>query len=165
MTAPRFPRARPLILAAAIAVPLLSTPAAAQQPAGRPMDPVRVTPTTVTRVVLLDVKPGQRPALDRDVMAHSIPIWEEYKRAGIIVDYAIFSNVTVESPGDWDVGYTLTYANYAALDNLADRTRPILLKHYGSEDRQRAAGEARINIATIVSSKLLRGLRYGPGAP
>ncbi len=165
MRAPRFPRVSPLALVAAVALPLFATPAAAQQPAGRPMDPVRVTPTTVMRVTLLDLKPGQRQAFDRDMAENIIPIWEAYKKAGIIVDYATFSNLTADSQGDWDVGFTLTYANFAALDNLMERTRPIMLKHYGSEERMRAAVEARNNIATTFSSRLLRGLRYGSAAP
>lgn len=121
---------------------------------------VTVTPVNVIRVVLVNVKDGERPAFDRDMVDNLIPVWEEYKKAGIITDYSIFTNVTLEEPGDWDVGYTLVYANYAALDNLGTRTNPITLKHYGTAEKRTAAGRARTDRVTIVSSRLIRDVRY-----
>ncbi len=143
-------------------VSVVAVPAAAQQTQARPAGAgtVRVVPTDVSRVTLVRVKPGQGPAFDRDVLNNLIPIYEEFKKAGIIVSYAFFSNLTSDGPDDWNVGSILTYANMAALDNLGDRTDPITLKHYGSADKRTQAGNARNDLRTVVSSELMRSLSY-----
>ena len=148
-----------LVVIAAVVV-LLRTQVSAQQPAAS----VKVTPTTVTRVILFKVNPGQRPAFDQDVMDNQIPIFEEEKKAGILTDYMFFNNVTADNPSDWNVGMTQTYANYAALDNLGDRVDPITLKHYGSAAKQQAVAARRNQIRTVVSNRLLREVRYSRGA-
>ena len=129
---------------------------AAQQPAGG----VKVTPSTVTRVVLIKVTPGQRPVFDQDMMDNQVPIFEEEKKAGIIANYEIFNNVTTNGPNDWSVGIALTYPNYATLDNLGERADPITLKHYGSVEKRQAAAEHRTQFTTVVSSRLQRMIRY-----
>jgi hypothetical protein len=139
---------------------LPSAQVAAQQSAGS----VKVTPTTVTRVILLKINPGQRPAFDQDVMDNLIPVYEEEKKAGIITNYTMFNNVTTDNPNDWSVGLTLTYANYAALDTLGERADPITLKHYGSATQRQAAGDHRNQLATVVSSRLIREIHYARGA-
>ena len=144
----------------ATVVVLLRTQVFAQQPAGS----VKVTATTVTRVILFKVNPGQRPAFDQDVMDNLIPVFEEEKKAGILTDYMFFNNVTADNPNDWNVGMTQTYANYAALDNLGDRTDPITLKHYGSAAKQQAAASHRNQIRSVVSNRLLREVHYTRGA-
>ena len=55
---------------------------------------------------------------------------------------------------------TLVYPNFAALDNLGARQNPILLKHYGSAQKQAAAGEKRNQIRSVVQSYLTNALRY-----
>jgi hypothetical protein len=139
---------------------LPSTHVAAQQAAGA----VKVTPTTVTRVILLKINPGQRPALDQDVMDNLMPVYEEEKKAGILTNYSFFNNVTTDNPNDWGFGITLTYANYAALDTLGERADPITLKHYGSAAQRQAAADRRNQIATVVSSRLIREVHYTRGA-
>lgn len=134
---------------------LPTLPAAAQTTA-----PVRTTTTAVSRVILMKLQPGQGPAYNQDVMDHLMPVYEEEKKAGIITNYQFFSKTTTESPDDWNVGIVLTYANFAALDNLATRTDPITLKHYGSAEKRTAAGNARSQIRNVVSSFLTQTLSY-----
>ena len=129
---------------------------AAQQSAGG----VKVTPSTVTRVVLIKVNPGQRPAFDQDMMDNEIPVFEEEKKAGILTNYEIFNNVTTNGPNDWGVGIALTYPNYATLDSLGERTDPITLKHYGSAEKRQEAADRRNQIRTVQSSRLQRTIRY-----
>ncbi|HEV8613582.1 MAG TPA: hypothetical protein VGQ73_08715 [Gemmatimonadales bacterium] len=136
---------------------LSALPAAAQQPA---MSPVRTTTTAVSRMVLFKLAPGQGAAYNQDVMDHLMPIYEEEKKAGILTEYRFFSKTTTESPEDWNVGVMLTYANFAALDNLTTRTDPITLKHYGSTEKRTAAGMARGQLRTVVSSFLTQTLSY-----
>lgn len=121
---------------------------------------VKVTPTSVTRVILVKINPGQRPAFDEDVMDNLIPVYDEEKKAGILTNYAIFNNVTTDSPNDWTVGIRLTYANYATLDTLAERADPITLKHYGSAEKRQAAADHRNQIGTVMSSRLVREVHY-----
>lgn len=134
---------------------LSSVPVIAQQGGG-----VRVTGTTVTRVNRFRVNPGQRGAFDRDLMDNLIPIWEEYKKAGILTDYAISNNVTQGNQNDWNVAIILTYPNFAALDNLGQRVNPIQLKHYGSQEKLQAAAQRRNETRTAVQSYLVQNQRY-----
>src|SRR3989475_8274278 len=145
----------------AILVVARLTRVSAQQPAGS----VKVTPTTVTRVILFKVNPGQRPAFDQDVMSNLIPVFEEEKKAGILTGYEFFNNVTADNPNDWTVGMLLTYANYAALDGLGDRTDPIELKHYGSAAKRQAAGEHPEQKRDGGSKRFRRIVSYNQGPP
>jgi hypothetical protein len=52
---------------------------------------------------------------------------------------------------------TLSYANWAAFDNLGSRTDPVTLAHYGSAAQRTAATTARQTNATTVESFLVRG--------
>lgn len=146
-----------LVLAAgAVLIALRQTHVSAQQTM-----PVKVTPGNVDRVLLIKVNPGQRPAFDQDVMTNTIPVYEEEKKAGILTNYQFFNNVTTENPNDWNVAIVLTYPNFATLDDLAERTDPITLKHYGSVAKRQAAAEHRNQIGTVVSSRLTRAIHYG----
>lgn len=133
-----------------LATPL--APASAQQPAAAP---VTVTTTGISRVTLFRIVAGQGGAYNRDVMDNLIPIYEEFKKAGILLSYSFFSKATAESPDDWGVGVMLTYPNWAALDNLGARTAPITLRHYGTAERRAAANTARGGLRTVVTSFLV----------
>jgi hypothetical protein len=76
------------------------------------------------------------------------------------VSYSVFGKTTLEDSEDWNFGVVLTYANFAALDNLAARTDPVTLKHYGSAAARAAAIDARMRVRTIVSSFLTQGQSY-----
>jgi len=126
---------------------------------------VKVTPSTVNRVMLLKIHPGQRPAFDQDVMANLIPVYEEEKKAGILAGYSFANNTTVDNPEDWNVALVLTYPNYATLDSLGQKADPITLKHYGTAAKRQAAADRRNQIATVVSSRLTRSISYSQGSP
>lgn len=150
-----MPRFSALPLTLLLAIPL--APVAGQQMATAP---VRVTTTAVSRVTLYRILPGQNAAFNRDVLENLIPIYEEYKKAGLIVDYMVFSKATTESAEDWNVGVTLTYANFAGLDNLFTRTDATTLKHYGTAEKRTAAGAARNQLRVVASSFLTQRLSY-----
>lgn len=143
-------RVTALVGALLLAAPL--APAFAQQPAAAP---VTVTTAGISRVTLFKILPGQGGAYNRDVMDNLIPIYEEAKKAGILLSYSFFSKLTTESPDDWGVGITLTYPNWAALDNLGAKMAPITLRHYGTAERRNAANTARGELRTVVSSMLM----------
>lgn len=144
----RFPFAASLALAGT----LYGTSALAQQ--GSPA----TTPTGVTRVTLYRIKPGHNAQFWNDMRQHLKPIVEEYKRRGIIADYSVANKLSSSGENDWNVMTTITYRTYAALDDLASRTDPVTLGHYGSADQRTAAANARNEHSTVVQSYLLRNV-------
>lgn len=144
-----------LFALAALALVASSAPAVAQQSPN-------TTPTTVSRIVLVRVKPGHGDAFWQDVRQHLKPIYDEEKRLGVIADYQFFTKSTAENENDWGVGIALTYKNWAAIDSLTARTDPITLAHYGSAANRTAANNARTEHGTIVSSFLIRGQTVNP---
>ncbi len=145
---------KPLALAA-LAVVLGSTTVLAQQSPN-------TTATTVTRVVLIRIKPGHTDQFWQDVRQHLKPVYDEERRQGILTDYSVATKTTTENPDDWNVALTLTYRNWAALDSLGPRTDPITLAHYGNAANRTAAGNARIEHGTIVASFLVRDQNVNP---
>ena len=144
------------IAVAALALTLCAAPALAQQ--GSP----NTTPGTVTRVFLIRIKPGHADQFWADTRQHGKPVWDEEKRQGIITNYTVATKSTLENPDDWSVALTLTYPNWAALDNLMSRTDPITLAHYGTAANRTAAGIARVEHSTTVASFLVRDQTLNP---
>ncbi len=119
---------------------------------------VPYTQGTVTRVVLLSIVPGHSDALFADLKKNVVPLWEAEKKAGLILDYSFFLNQTASGPDGWDIGYTLTYKNMAALDGLPDKVYEMRMKQYGSKEDEQQVIEKRVENAKIVSSSLLRDI-------
>ena len=117
---------------------------------------VPVKEGSVERVVLLHVNAGRGDAFWADMKKNTIPIWEAQKAAGIITDYQWFVNQTTSNPDDWNVGYSLTYKNMAALDGLADKAYDIRMKHYGDQSAEQKVLDKRVDNAHVVSSMLIR---------
>jgi len=85
-------------------------------------------------------------------------VMEAQKKAGVILDYTVYT-----SPGatenDWDVLLVTTYKNMAALDNLQDRTDPIMasaLNQNREQSNQASAGRGPLR--DLVGTRLLRQL-------
>lgn len=144
------------IAGAALALMLSAAPALAQ-----PRSP-NTTPGTVTRVVLVRINPGHADPFWADVRQHLKPIWDEQKRLGILTNYTVATKSTRDNPDDWNVASTFTYSNWAALDNLASRTDPITLAHYGSAANRTAANLARLDHSMVVASFLVRDQTVNP---
>jgi len=117
---------------------------------------VPVKEGNVERVVLIHINAGRGDAFWADMKKNTLPIWEAQKAAGLIVDYQWFVNQTTSSPNDWNVGYTLTYKNMAALDGLADKAYDIRMKHYGDQAAEQKVVDKRVENAHVASSYLLR---------
>src|ERR1700730_6900765 len=120
------------------------------------------TEGAVTRVSHIRITPGRATEFWADVRQNVKPIYEEYKKAGIITNYSFYTKVTAESAEDWNVGVRIDYANYAALDGLAARTDPITLKFYGSREARTAAGIRRLENSRTTSSVLVRQIDPKP---
>lgn len=110
----------------------------------------------VWRVVYFRIKPGQGEAFWKDFRENLKPSYESLKKEGLINDYKVWTNATVDSPNDWDVALGLLFPNWAALDQADAKAATIIAKHYGSRDAMIEAGKKRNDIREVVASKLAR---------
>ena len=108
----------------------------------------------VWRVVYYRLKPGQGEAFWKDFRENLKPSYAALKKEGILSDYKVWTNVTTDSPGDWDVALALLFPNWAALDQGDARAATILAKQYGSREAMIEAGKKRNDLREVVASKL-----------
>jgi hypothetical protein len=113
-------------------------------------------PGPVWRVTYYHVKTGQGDAFWKDFREHVKPVLEEFKKAGLISDFKTFLNPVLDHPGDWDVALSISYPNYAALDQLDAKGATIVSKHYGSRDAALEAAKKRNDLREAVASHLAR---------
>ena len=85
------------------------------------------------------------------------PLMEEAKKAGIIVDWAVY-NARPRDPQDADLVLTITYKNLAALDNIQARMDPLSKKTFGSLPKAAAAAADREKLRKDLGSQLVRQL-------
>ncbi len=62
---------------------------------------------------------------------------EAQKASGLVTDYGIYTS-EARTPNDHDVMLTVTYKNWAALDNLRDRADPVMNRALQSTPEQRS---------------------------
>jgi hypothetical protein len=85
------------------------------------------------------------------------PLLDEAKKAGIVVDWAVYS-ARPRGPQDADLVLTVTYKNMAGLDNLQARMDPLAKKAFGSLPKAAAAAVDREKLRKEVGSQLVRQL-------
>jgi hypothetical protein len=107
-------------------------------------------------VTYYHIKSGQGDAFWKDFRENTKPNFEEFKKAGLIVDYKTFTNPVTDHRGDWNVAVSISYPNFAALDQLAAKAASIVNKHYGSRDAALAAGKKLDDVREVVASHLAR---------
>ena len=110
----------------------------------------------VTRVTLVQILPGHFNAFMEDLKNNLKPIWEAQKKAGLIEDYGLFLNVTKANADDWDIGFSISYKNFAALDGLAQKVLDLRMKQYGDKSKEQQVIDKRIQNARVVTSVLTR---------
>jgi hypothetical protein len=113
-------------------------------------------PGPVWRVTYYHIKSGQADAFWKDFRENTKPIFEEFKKAGFISDYKTFTNPVTNSPNDWNVAISISYPNYAALDQLAAKAATIVNKHFGSREAALASGKKLDDIREVIASHLAR---------
>jgi hypothetical protein len=111
----------------------------------------------VLQVSYIRTQPGKFDEYLRYLATTYKTIMEEQKKAGIIVDYAVYSNQPL-TPADPDLILTVTYANMGALDNLDVRSDPITNKAFGSLQGSNQASADREALRTQLGGRLLRQL-------
>jgi hypothetical protein len=147
----RFCQLKPVCLAGALLLALTSATVTARAQ-------VPYSQGTVTRVVLLSTIPGHSDAFYADLKKNIVPLWEAEKSAGLILNYSLFVNETSSGPNDWNIGYTLTYKNMAALDGLPDKVYELRMKQYGSKEDEQKVIEKRVDNVKVVSNSLMRDI-------
>jgi len=116
------------------------------------------TEGSVTRVTLVQILPGHFNAFMDDLKNNIKPIWDAEKKAGLIEDYGIFLNSTKANPDDWDVGFSLTYKNFAALDGLAQKVLDLRMKQYGDKSKEQQVVDKRVQNVRVITSVLTRSI-------
>ena len=111
----------------------------------------------VVVVTAIRTKPGMFDAYMKWLDTTGKQIREDQKKAGIILDYAVYS-ANPRSPHDPDLYMTITYKNMAALDGLEDRVEPLMKKIYASRDASNKASADRESLREILGTELIRKL-------
>src|SRR3974390_2877141 len=105
------------------------------------------TEGTVERVVLVHILPGHFNAFMDDIKDNLKPVWESQKSAGLIEGYNVFFNQTKASIEEWDIGFSFTCKNMAALDGLGMKVLELRMKHYGDKSKEQQVINKRVEDA------------------
>jgi hypothetical protein len=111
----------------------------------------------VTQITYVKVKPGQFDNYMKWLDTNYKPLNEALMKAKVVVGYKVYEQ-DARDPHDADLILAVTYANMAALDNLDDRTDPIVEKFQGSRDKQNQGFVERGSMREILGGKLVREL-------
>ena len=122
----------------------------------------KLTDGPVWRISQYKVKPGMLSDVLMNWQQNWRVINEEMKRQGLIVDYRIYANTTVNGPDDWDLATAIAYKNWAAIDGLGEKANAITLKHYGSLEKRQQAIEELDRMRELVSSRLVQEITLTP---
>jgi hypothetical protein len=114
---------------------------------------------SVWRVTYFLIEPREGDAFWKDFREHIKPLHQEYKKAGLIVEYKAFVNPVIDHLHDWDVAIGLLYPNYAALDQLDAKGASVVVKHYGSREAALEALKTRAEFRYVVASHLAREVK------
>lgn len=114
----------------------------------------------VMQVVAIKITPGHFD----EYMAYLASTWtkeqQALKDAKVIVDYGVYRS-TPRGPHDADVYLTTTYANWAALDGLDDRSDPVTAKALGTTRAQDMSGMAKRNeYRTVLGIEMIQQLNF-----
>jgi hypothetical protein len=84
-------------------------------------------------------------------------VLEEYKKQGIILEYAVYASRPRDAQ-DADLVLTVKYKNMAAFDDLQSRTDPIAKQVFGSLSKAASASADRDKLRKDLGSQELRQL-------
>jgi hypothetical protein len=110
----------------------------------------------VWRVNYYSIKTGQGDAFWKDFRENLKPVYDDFKKEGLITEYKAFVNPTTDHPEDWDVAIAILYPNWAAMDGLDAKAASIVVKRVGSRETMIEIGKKRAELRTLVASHLAR---------
>ena len=134
-------------LAGVVAFAALSVPAAAQERA--------YSEGPVSVVSSIRTEPGMYDTYLRYLQTTYKPMMEEAKKAGVILDYAIYDREP-RGPGEPNLYLVVTYKNMAAMDGLSDKMDPIQQKYFGDPAKRDAAMVERTKMRKQLGSETIR---------
>ncbi len=114
---------------------------------------------TVSVVSSIRTEPGQGDAYMRYLATTYKQLMEEQKKAGLIVDWSVFT-ARPRTPDDPNLYLVTTYKNLAAMDDLQDRMEAIQEKLIGNQEARDAAMVARGKMRSMVGSEVIRKVEF-----
>jgi L-rhamnose mutarotase len=134
-------------LAGMIAFAALAAPASAQDRA--------YTEGPVSVVSSIRTEPGMYDTYLRYLQTTYKPMMDEAKKAGIVLDYAIYDR-EARGPDEPNLYLVVTYKNMAAMDGLSDKMDPIQQKYFGDMAKRDAAMIERSKMRKQLGSEMIR---------
>src|SRR5215467_6372292 len=116
------------------------------------------TEGTVSQVTAIQITQGHSDEYYAYLRKEWKPSQEALKKAGIIVDYAVYST-TPRTPNDPDLYLMVTYANMAALDKLDERSDPVTAKVTGGRAKENQGVSERNSYRKILGTETVRELK------
>jgi hypothetical protein len=111
----------------------------------------------VSVISFIKIKPGQFDNYMKYLDATYKPLMEQFIKNKIILGYKVYQG-QAHNPHDADVVLSVTYANMAALDNLNDRTDPILEGLVGDRAKRNQKAADREALREVLGSEYIREL-------
>lgn len=111
----------------------------------------------VIELSYIKIKPGMFDAYLKWLSTDWKQVNAELMKAGIIVDAKVYS-CTARNPHEADLVLAVTYKNMAALDNLDERSEPVLEKVWSSRDKANEAAIGREKMREVLGGELIREL-------
>jgi len=129
-----------------------------------PFSPVlaqdQYTEGPVWDITYVRTKPDQRDAYLTSLKENTVPILEEEKKEGLVLDYKILNNLTQKDPHDWDLASAVQYRNFAALDGVEIKELEIRNKMFGSKKAaEETLVQKRVEMREVVSVALYQEMK------
>ena len=111
--------------------------------------------------------PGMFDAYMKYIRAHAIPVYEESKKAGLILDYKSFVK-SPSGPDDWDFMLCQAFESFGrALDYSKadeDKADAIAAKHWATadEDKQQQLSNPRLEMRKFLGVSYFREVALRP---
>lgn len=125
------------------------------------------TEGNVREVSFYRTKPGQFGEYMKYLRANFLPLSEESKKQGLIVDFKVMVK-TPRDAGDWDVAIATIHKSYGeALDfnqGDEDKSKAIQAKHYKTTDekKQMEMSARRFDMRTYLGTQYIREVNLRP---
>lgn len=124
---------------------------------GAAQDARPYTEGPVTVVSYIKTRPGMFDAYMNWVATQRKALMEGEKKAGLILDYKIFS-AEPRSPQDPDIILTITYKNMAAFDGLEDKLDAVGKSIFETRSKANDAAISREAMREVLGSQTIREL-------
>src|SRR5882672_12291085 len=132
-----------------------SSPTTATTPASSGGSSAPYNEGAVWTLTMIKTKTGLADEYFKQITGTVKPVYDEEKKAKIILDYKILSGEAAD-PHDFNILILVEYPNWAAFDGLRDKMDPVIAKVMGTQDQQRELAVKRLDIREILGTKTMR---------